>query len=68
MNRVGSSLDTHESSSFWLGAARAYELEEVKSVKVKRFCETINRCVTLKVIESEHVPPVEPPSLGCSLG
>ena len=36
-NLVGSSLDVHEASSFWLGAARAYELDDVKSVNVKRF-------------------------------
>jgi len=33
-SRVGSNLEVHECSSFRLGAARACELEDVKSVKV----------------------------------
>lgn len=36
--RVGSSLDVHAWSSLKLGAASAYEFEEVKSVKVNFFC------------------------------
>ena len=36
--RVGSSLLIHDWSSLALGAARAYELEAVKSVNVNFFC------------------------------
>lgn len=36
-SRVGSSFEVHAWSSFWLGAASAYEFEDVKRVNVNFF-------------------------------
>lgn len=36
-SRVGSSFDIQAWSSFWLGAASAYEFDDVKSVNVNFF-------------------------------
>ena len=41
--RVGSSLLTHDCSSFALGAASAYEFDAVNNVNVNFFCNRNSR-------------------------